>query len=203
MLCLLTVSLFASGCINPQSKWRSGGLGIQLAQVEDGVVIKEIAPSFDNPEAKLLTGDYVVQVDGQNVANLPKEAILDIISGPVGSAVVVTVLRDGRMVTLEIERILLTNAKKRTLYSVERTQIAPEQPTNSNVLPSSAPTAAAQPTDEGTEVSMDTVADAPATDTDTGTPDTAEPDTDSNASPAPSVDETVTTKDAADSTVED
>lgn len=135
MILLISCSLAFSGCLNFQSRWSTGGLGIQLAQVEDGVLIKDIAPTFDNENAALLKGDYIIMVDGENVAKQKKEEILDAISGPVGSTVTITVLRQGKLVTLEIERILQKNAGRKTLYSVARptaVQAEPEKATDTS-----------------------------------------------------------------------
>jgi len=135
MILLISCSLALSGCLNFQSRWSTGGLGIQLAQVEDGVLIKDIAPTFDNEGAALLKGDYIIMVDGENVTGQKKEEILDAISGPVGSTVTITVLRQGKLVTLEIERILLKNADRKTLYSVARptaVMAEPEKPADAS-----------------------------------------------------------------------
>ena len=117
--CAIAISVCQAGCLNYQNKWSTGGLGLQLAQVEDGVVIKDIAPTFSNADAALKTGDYIVSVDGTDVSNLPKEAIADLITGPVGGLVTITVLRNGELVSFEIERIIQKDAPRRTLHSVK------------------------------------------------------------------------------------
>ncbi len=142
MILLISCSLALSGCLNFQSRWSTGGLGIQLAQVEDGVLIKDIAPTFNNEDAALLKGDYIIMVDGENVTGQKKEEILDAISGPVGSTVTITVLRQGKLVTLEIERILLKNADRKTLYSVARptaVMAKPEKPADTSGESAEAP----------------------------------------------------------------
>ena len=167
-------ALALSGCINPQSRWSNGGLGIRLAQVEDGTVIKDIAPTFDNPDAALKKGDYIIKVDGQDVGNLPKEAILDIISGPVGGTVVVTVLRKKQLITLEIERILQNKAERRTLYSVIQNEAAltPAKP-RAKAPAVSEETAETSPSDSTREANAESAAD----DTDADTANDAANDT--------------------------
>ncbi|MBN2528366.1 MAG: PDZ domain-containing protein [Deltaproteobacteria bacterium] len=137
----------ATGCLNHQNIWSNGGLGVHLAQVEDGVIIKEVAPTFNNPDAALLKGDFIVRVNDTDVSNWTKEAILDAIEGPAGSYVTVTVNRKGTLITLEIERILQKDVQRRTLYSVLKPTAEPTQPSVATSVAAPASSTAAKTTD--------------------------------------------------------
>ncbi len=72
-----------------------GGLGIEITQ-QDGVV-RVISPIDDTPAARagIQPGDIITHADGQPLMGLPMNQVLDLLRGPVGSEVVVTIVRDG------------------------------------------------------------------------------------------------------------
>lgn len=78
-----------------QTTGEFGGLGIEVTQ-EDGYV-KVVSPIEDTPadKAGILTGDIITQVDGQTVLGLTMDQAVDMMRGPVGSEVVITVVREG------------------------------------------------------------------------------------------------------------
>lgn len=123
--------LISQGCLNYQGRW-TGGVGIILAQIEDGVVIKETKSPFASQEAALLPGDMIVRVDESDVSNWPKENILNAISGPVGATVTITVLRNQKPITLEIERIMHKDAGKKTLNSILKANLPLASPASNN-----------------------------------------------------------------------
>ncbi|MBN2343963.1 MAG: PDZ domain-containing protein [Deltaproteobacteria bacterium] len=199
VICFTFGSLFASGCLNYQNRW-TGGLGLVLAQVEDGVVIKEITPTFQSEADALLPGDMILKVDGNDVSAYPKEAIVEAITGPVGGLVSVTVLRSGDVITFEIERIMLKNASEKTLYSkkMKRTPLSKVADSSKKQASEEKDTGSAEATTVSTDddaLSDDT--DNTATDTDDTHP-LSEPsaDTDDTAGP----DNSEPTADAASST---
>ncbi len=94
-----------------------GGLGIEVT-LEDGYV-KVITPMDGTPafEAGVEAGDYITAVDGENILGFSLEEAVDLMRGPVGSDIIVTVVRDGLEEPLDItitrDTIKLTAAKVR------------------------------------------------------------------------------------------
>ncbi|MEL6126102.1 MAG: S41 family peptidase, partial [Pseudomonadota bacterium] len=71
-----------------------GGLGIEVTQ-EEGF-IKVVSPIDDTPasDAGIESGDYITHVDGESVLGLTLTEAVDLMRGPVGSEIVITVVRD-------------------------------------------------------------------------------------------------------------
>ena len=78
-----------------QTKGEFGGLGIEVTQ-EDGY-IKVVSPIDGTPadKAGMQTGDLIIQVDGTAVLGLTMDQAVDMMRGPIGSEVVITVVREG------------------------------------------------------------------------------------------------------------
>ncbi|MCR8724798.1 S41 family peptidase [Frigidibacter sp. ROC022] len=78
-----------------QTKGEFGGLGIEVTQ-EEGF-IKVVSPMEGTPadEAGMQTGDFITHVNGESLLGLTMNASLDLMRGPVGSEVVLTVVREG------------------------------------------------------------------------------------------------------------
>ncbi len=78
-----------------QTRGAFGGLGIEISQ-QDGVV-QVIAPIDDTPayEAGVQAGDLITHADGESLLGLTLPEVLDMLRGPVGSEIVITVVRDG------------------------------------------------------------------------------------------------------------
>ena len=78
-----------------QTRGEFGGLGIEVTQ-EDGYV-KVVSPIDGTPadKAGIETGDFITQVDGVTVLGLTMDAAVDLMRGPIGSEVVITVVREG------------------------------------------------------------------------------------------------------------
>lgn len=145
-------------------------MGLTLAQIEDGVVIKDIAPSFQSKDDALVAGDMIVAVDGKDVSTWPKEAILEEISGPVGGTVSISVSRKDRVLIFEVERIMLKNADSKTLRSVQQKhtqQVEPKLETSSNTAENEKETMSKKTTQWNVDTSSETA----------GTPETTESDT--------------------------
>lgn len=72
-----------------------GGLGLEVSQ-EEGYV-KVISPMDGTPaaEAGLKPGDFITQVDGKSIYGLPLDEAIDMMRGPVGSEIVITIAREG------------------------------------------------------------------------------------------------------------
>ena len=78
-----------------QTKGEFGGLGIEVTQ-EDGYV-KVVSPIDGTPadKAGMQTGDIITQVNGVTVLGLTMDQAVDQMRGPIGSEVVITVVREG------------------------------------------------------------------------------------------------------------
>ncbi|HPD91611.1 MAG: S41 family peptidase [Rhodobacter sp.] len=78
-----------------QTRGSFGGLGIEVTQ-QDGY-IRVITPIDDTPAAQagVQPGDVITHVDGQSVLGLTMAEAIDQMRGPVGSEVVVTIMREG------------------------------------------------------------------------------------------------------------
>jgi carboxyl-terminal processing protease len=78
-----------------QTRGEFGGLGIEVTQ-ENGFV-KVVAPMDDTPadRAGILAGDLITHVDGESVMGLTLNEAVDLMRGPVGSEIVITVSREG------------------------------------------------------------------------------------------------------------
>ena len=72
-----------------------GGVGV-IVQMEDGL-IKVVSPVDGTPAAKagIKSGDRIGAVDGQPIAGMSQDEAIDKMRGPVGTKVVLTVIREG------------------------------------------------------------------------------------------------------------
>jgi carboxyl-terminal processing protease len=100
-----------------QTRGEFGGLGIEVTQ-EDGFV-RVITPMDDTPamEAGVEAGDFITHVDGEALLGLTLEQAVDLMRGPVGSEIVITVVREGEEepfdITIVRDRIRLTAVRHR------------------------------------------------------------------------------------------
>jgi carboxyl-terminal processing protease len=100
-----------------QTRGEFGGLGIEVTQ-EDGFV-RVITPMDDTPamEAGVEAGDFITAVDGEALLGLTLEEAVDLMRGPVGSDIVITVVREGEDepfdITITRDRIQLTAVRAR------------------------------------------------------------------------------------------
>jgi carboxyl-terminal processing protease len=78
-----------------QTKGEFGGLGIEVTQ-ENGFV-KVVAPIEDTPadRAGVQTGDFITHVNGESVLGLTLNEAVDLMRGPVGSEITITLTREG------------------------------------------------------------------------------------------------------------
>ena len=101
-----------------QTRGEFGGLGIEVTQ-EDGFV-KVISPIDDTPAdaAGIEAGDLITHVDGDSILGLSLDKAVDLMRGPVGSEIVITVVREGEQdpfdVTIIRDTIKLTAVRART-----------------------------------------------------------------------------------------
>ena len=100
-----------------QTRGEFGGLGIEVTQ-ENGFV-KVVSPMDDTPaaEAGIQSGDFITHVNGESVLGLTLDQAVDLMRGPVGSEIVVTIVREGKEepfdVTIVRDTIKLTAVRTR------------------------------------------------------------------------------------------
>ncbi len=78
-----------------QTRGEFGGLGIEVTQ-EEGFV-KVVSPMDGTPadEAGIEAGDFITHVDGESILGLTLDKAVDLMRGPVGSEIIVTIVREG------------------------------------------------------------------------------------------------------------
>lgn len=86
-----------------QTKGEFGGLGIEVTQ-ENGFV-KVVAPIEGTPadRAGLQPNDLITHVDGDSVLGLTLNEAVDLMRGPVGSDIKITVLREGETEPFDVD----------------------------------------------------------------------------------------------------
>ena len=78
-----------------QTRGEFGGLGIEVTQEEGWV--KVVTPMDGTPayEAGIEAGDYITQVNGESLLGLTLNQAVELMKGPVGSEIIITVVREG------------------------------------------------------------------------------------------------------------
>jgi len=101
-----------------QTRGEFGGLGIEVTQ-EDGFV-KVVSPMDGTPadQAGIEAGDFITHVDGDSLLGLTLNEAVDLMRGPVGSEIVITVVREGEPEPFDVsiirDTIELTAVRART-----------------------------------------------------------------------------------------
>ncbi len=85
------------------TKGSFGGLGIEVTQ-KDGFV-KVVSPMDDTPadEAGVIAGDFITFVDDKPMLGLSLSEAVEIMRGPVGSTVKLTIVREGLEDPIEVQ----------------------------------------------------------------------------------------------------
>ncbi|MGV6839820.1 MAG: S41 family peptidase [Planktomarina sp.] len=102
-----------------QTRGAFGGLGIEVTQ-EEGFV-KVVTPMDDTPAAAagMMPGDFITHVDGQGLLGMTLSDAVDLLRGPVGSDVVITVVREDIAepfdVTITRDTIKMTAVRHRSV----------------------------------------------------------------------------------------
>ena len=81
--------------MNTQTRGEFGGLGIEVT-LEEGYV-KVVAPMDGTPadQAGIKSGDFITAVNGEAIQGLTLDQAVEMMRGPVGSEIVITVVREG------------------------------------------------------------------------------------------------------------
>ena len=101
-----------------QTRGEFGGLGIEVTQ-EEGFV-KVVSPIDGTPadEAGIEAGDFITHVDGESVLGLNLDEAVDLMRGPVGSEIIITVVREDMPEPFDVsiirDTITLTAVRTRT-----------------------------------------------------------------------------------------
>ncbi|RFC62044.1 S41 family peptidase [Fulvimarina endophytica] len=94
-----------------QTRGQFGGLGIQVT-MKDEVVLVEGSPFADSPAEKagILSGDLIVEIDGDQVRGLTLSEAVEKMKGEIGSDVKLTVVREGaeKPIRMSLTRDLIT-----------------------------------------------------------------------------------------------
>jgi len=88
-----------------QTRGEFGGLGIEVTQ-EEGFV-KVVSPIDGTPAAAagIESGDFITHVDGESVLGLTLNDAVDLMRGPVGSEILITVVREGETEPFDVSLI--------------------------------------------------------------------------------------------------
>ena len=101
-----------------QTRGEFGGLGIEVTQ-EEGFV-KVVSPIDGTPAdaAGIEAGDFITHVDGESVLGLTLDEAVEMMRGPVGSEIIITVAREGEPEPFDVsiirDTIKLTAVRSRT-----------------------------------------------------------------------------------------
>jgi carboxyl-terminal processing protease len=101
-----------------QTRGEFGGLGIEVTQ-EEGFV-KVVSPIDGTPadEAGIEAGDFITHVDGESLLGLVLDEAVELMRGPVGSEIIITVVREGEAEPFDVsivrDTIELTVVRSRT-----------------------------------------------------------------------------------------
>ncbi len=102
-----------------QTRGEFGGLGIEVTQ-EEGFV-KVVSPMDGTPadDAGIEAGDFITHVDGESLLGMTLDEAVDLMRGPVGSEIIVTVVREGEAEPFDVsiirDTITLTAVRSRTV----------------------------------------------------------------------------------------
>ena len=103
---LLLALVMASAAVAQQEKPPHPGIvGVQLSAGEDVRAIVGVMPNTPAAAAGIQAGDYILTVDGVNVATFSREELVNAISGEPGTQVVLALRRQDND---EKKRLVLT-----------------------------------------------------------------------------------------------
>lgn len=107
--------------LNEQLDGRFVGIGVVLDPSDTGLVVQSVLPQSPAEEVGLRPQDAVVSVDGEQVADLPTEEIVDKVRGPAGTSVALGIARGEQRLDVEVERreLTLPNVEARVLEGTD------------------------------------------------------------------------------------
>lgn len=99
------LSVEAYDSLNETTQGEFGGLGIEIG--EENGYIKVITPIDDTPakRAGIMPGDLIIEIDGKPLRELPINQAAELMRGEIGTAIVITILREGEPEPFEVELV--------------------------------------------------------------------------------------------------
>ena len=100
---------------NTLSSQPFGGIGVQLGLGEGGtIIVFKVLEKSPASKAQVMVGDLVLSVDGRAVGGFQPRQVEEMIQGEVGTAVSLTMSRDGVRYELNLERVVLKTRSVRS-----------------------------------------------------------------------------------------
>ncbi len=98
------IFVLATGCSSPPPA--SGSIGVVLGRhnTTGALQVREVPAGLTGDHAGLRAGDRIKMIDGLLADRMAPERIREVLRGPVGSKVMLTVLRGDRVLHLEVTR---------------------------------------------------------------------------------------------------
>lgn len=105
---LVTLALGIASCTTD----RPGSIGAHLSRDNEtgAVYVKDVFPGLAGERAGLVAGDELIMIDGFYVRELGAPRVREMLRGPVGTAVRLTVVRGGLVLRLRVTRSELRDA---------------------------------------------------------------------------------------------
>ncbi|NDI36680.1 S41 family peptidase [Chengkuizengella sediminis] len=85
------------------------GIGLETVVKDKSLIIDRIYPDSPASTINLEIGDIIVGIDGTSIKGLTQDEIQELFEGKEGSAIELTIVRDGRKVNVELTRELVTH----------------------------------------------------------------------------------------------
>jgi carboxyl-terminal processing protease len=80
------------------------GIGTVLDTLEDNFIIIQVLKDSPAEKAGIKAGDIITKVDDKDITGMPSEQVIDLIKGPAGTKINLSVLRDGKTLQFSIVR---------------------------------------------------------------------------------------------------
>ncbi|MGH2886840.1 MAG: S41 family peptidase [Solirubrobacteraceae bacterium] len=90
-----------------ESEEHIGGIGIEVMREESGLRVTNVSERSPASEAGLMSGDLIINVGSTSLADKPADYGSNLIRGPVGTRVALTLLRDGTEHIISVVRAKL------------------------------------------------------------------------------------------------
>jgi len=106
-----------TGKLDESVKGAFGGVGIAFKKIEQGILIKEIIPDSPAEKAGLKPGQIIKTIEEKSAANLTIEQTVELLKGPVGTYLKITVTDQNgenlQSVVLARDTIIITHVKSK------------------------------------------------------------------------------------------
>lgn len=82
------------------------GIGIEFMILKDTLLVVSTIPGGPSEKVGMMAGDHILEIDGKNVAGigLTNSDVFDMLRGPKGTEVLLTILRDDKSLNFVVER---------------------------------------------------------------------------------------------------